>query len=134
VQEDIAKLLLRMTIGGLMLFHGIDKALHGINFIEGMLGAHDLPAFITYGVYIGEIIAPILIMIGLFTRSAALILAFNMLVAILLVHAGSIFTLGKHGEWSIETPMLYLLGGIVIALLGAGKYSIDAKIPHKHEF
>lgn len=128
--DDIGKLLLRLGIGVLILFHGVDKAINGISFIEGMLGARDLPSFVTYGVYIGEIVAPILIILGLFTRYAGMILAFDMFVAILLVHAGTIFTLGSHGEWSIETPLLYMLGAVTIALLGAGRYSIDHTIGH----
>ncbi len=130
--DDFGKLLLRVGIGVLLLFHGVDKAIHGINFIEGMIGARDLPSFVTYGVYLGEIIAPLLIIIGLFTKYAGLILAFNMFVAILLVHAGNIFTLGIHGEWSIETPLLFLIGGVAISLLGPGKYSLDKIFEEKN--
>jgi len=127
MKEDLGKLLLRLGIGFLMLFHGADKVLHGTTFIEGVLGAQGLPAFIVYGVYIGEIVAPIMIILGWQTRIAGAILAFNMLTAIVLVHAKDIFSLGGHGAWSIEVPMLYLIGGIVIALIGSGRYSLEGR-------
>ncbi len=125
MQEDIAKLILRLTIGGLMLFHGVDKALHGVSFIEGMLSAHELPAVVTYGVYIGEILAPLMLIFGILTTLGAIIIMVNMTMAILLVYSDSLFTLAEHGAWSIETPMLFLMGSLVILLLGPGKYSID---------
>ncbi len=125
MKEDIAKLLLRITIGGLMLFHGIDKALHGVSFIEGMLNAHDLPAVVTYGVYIGEIIAPLMLILGILTTLGALIVIVNMVMAILLVYSDALLSVTKHGAWSIEVPMLYLMGSLVIILLGAGRFSID---------
>ncbi len=127
MQEDIAKLILRVSVGGMMLFHGAAKVLHGTGFIEGMLTAKGLPAFMAYGVYVGEVIVPILLIIGFCTRVSAAILAFNMLVAIALVHMGDIFKLTEHGAWAVELQMFYLLSAVVIILLGAGKYSIDHK-------
>ena len=125
MREEIGKLLLRLTIGGLMLFHGIDKAIHGVSFIEGLLTEHDLPAVVTYGVYIGEIIAPLLLIFGVATTLGAITIIVNMLMAILLVYSDTIFSVTPQGAWSIEVPMLYLMGSVVILLLGPGKYSVD---------
>jgi putative oxidoreductase len=131
MKDDIAKLILRIMVGGLLLFHGIDKALHGVSFIEGMLSAHDLPAVVTYGVYIGEIVAPVMLIVGLFTSLAALIVIVNMLMAILLVHTDNLFSLTQYGAWSIEVPLFYLLTSVAIILLGPGKYSADYYIYHR---
>jgi putative oxidoreductase len=128
MKEDIAKLIARVGLGVLMLFHGIHKALHGISGIEGILSIHDLPDIVTYGVYIGEIAAPILLILGLFTPLAALAIIIDMLMAILLVYFDAIFTVTSHGAWSIEVPMLYLTGAVVIALMGPGKYSLDHRL------
>ncbi len=48
---DLGKLIIRLTLGGLMLFHGIAKLLNGVGFIEGELASHGLPTFLAYGVY-----------------------------------------------------------------------------------
>jgi len=131
MKEDIAKLILRITVGGLMLFHGIDKAIHGVSFIEGMLSAHELPAVVTYGVYIGEIIAPLMLIFGLLTTLGAIIIIVNMVMAILLVYSDSLFSVTQYGAWSIEVPMLYLMSSVVIILLGPGKYSVDYHLYEK---
>ena len=131
MKEDIAKLVLRITIGGLMLFHGIDKAIHGVSFIEGMLSAHELPAVVTYGVYIGEIVAPLMLIFGLLTTFGAIIIIVNMVMAILLVYSDALLTVTEQGAWSIEVPMLYLMGAVVIILLGAGQYSADYHLYEK---
>jgi len=132
MQEDIAKLLLRIMVGGLMLFHGIDKAIHGVNFIEGMLSAYDLPAVVTYGVYIGEIVAPLMLIFGLLTTLGAIIVIVNMVMAILLVYSDSILSVTQQGAWSIEVPMLYLMSAVVIILLGPGRYSVDYHLYEKN--
>ena len=55
MQEDLGKLVLRLTVGGLLLFHGIHKLLNGIAPIKAMVAAHHLPDAIAYGVYLGEV-------------------------------------------------------------------------------
>ena len=73
---------------------------------------------------VGEVIAPVMIIAGFYARLAGVILAFNMLVAVLLAHASDALKIGEHGEWVIELQMLYLVGGLSITLLGAGKLSL----------
>jgi len=89
-----------------------------------MVAAHGWPAFVAYGVYVGEVLAPILLILGIFTRPAALVAAVNMIVAILLAHKAQIFSLSTTGGWSLELQGLFLFGSIAIALLGAGRYSL----------
>lgn len=123
-RDDWGKLVLRITIAGLMLFHGIAKVKGGVHGIAELLETTGIPRFVVYGVYIGEIVAPLMILLGYYARPAAIVFVFNMVVAIWLVHAGDIFKLGDHGAWAIELQMLYLLGAIAIALLGAGSISL----------
>jgi putative oxidoreductase len=58
-------------LGGILIFHGIHKALYGVDEISVMLTSFGLPAFLSYGVYIGELIAPAMIRLGVLTRPAA---------------------------------------------------------------
>ncbi len=124
-QADLGKLLLRVAVAGLMLFHGLDKLLHGIGGIEGLVQSKGLPKFVAWGVIVGEVIAPLFILVGKYTRPAALVFAFNMVVAVLLAHPGDIFRTGDHGEWKIELQAFYILGALAIALLGAGRFSVS---------
>lgn len=127
MKENIGKLILRIGIGGMLLFHGVSKAMHGIGFVEGMLAAQGMPSFLAYGVYVGEIIAPLMLILGFQTRIAGMIIAFNMMVAMLLVHTKDILSVTEQGAWGIELPMLYFVGALTVALIGAGRYSMDAK-------
>ena len=121
---DLGLLILRIAIGALMLFHGIAK-LKGIGFIEGMLTQKGLPAFLAYGVYITEIIAPILIIIGYRMRLASLVYILGVLTAIFLVHASHIFTINQHGGWGIELLGLYLFGALALFFTGAGNLAVS---------
>ncbi|MEX5744340.1 DoxX family protein [Massilia sp. X63] len=122
--DDLGKLVLRVVLAVLLLFHGISKLGSGVGFIAGMLQKAGLPEVFAYGVYIGEVLAPLLILLGLFTRLAALVVAINMIVALLLVHTAEFFTLNNTGGWALELQGMYLGSAIALALLGAGRYSL----------
>jgi len=123
---DIAKLLLRVSLGVLILFHGIHKVIHGIGGVKSLVITAGLPEFLAYGVYVGELIAPIFIILGLYARVAAIILSVNMFMAIYLAY-GFAFTLSKFGGLSWETPLLYLILSVLVILLGSGKYAVNTK-------
>lgn len=126
--QDLGKFVLRITLGLLILLHGVAKITGGIGGIQGMVEGAGLPGVLAYGVYVGEVIAPILLIVGFQTRLAALIVAINMVVAIFLAHAGQIFQLSaQSGGWAIELQGMFLFTAIAVALLGAGRYSLDKK-------
>ncbi|HEV2610777.1 MAG TPA: DoxX family protein [Noviherbaspirillum sp.] len=122
--DDLGKLILRVVLAVLLLFHGVSKIFGGVGFITGMLAKAGLPAELGYLVYVGEVIAPLLILFGVWTRPAALVVAINMVVAILLVHTGELFSMTKTGGWALELQGFYLASAIAVALLGAGRYSV----------
>ncbi|MEO7072016.1 MAG: DoxX family protein [Rhodanobacter sp.] len=124
---DLGKLLLRVALGALILFHGVHKLLHGTGPVLGAVLAAGLPAWVSYGVYVGEVVAPILLLLGLWTRIAALVVAVNMLAAISLVHLGQIASLGGGGGWALELQGMYLAAALAIALLGAGRFSLGGR-------
>jgi putative oxidoreductase len=125
---DLGKLVLRWAIGGLLLFHGVSKLQHGIGGIETMVGRTGLPSVLAYGVYVGEVLAPLALLAGWWTRAAAALVAVNMTVAILLARRASIFVVQERGgAWAIELELLFLLGAVAIALLGAGRYAVDGR-------
>ena len=125
-KNDIAKLLLRITLGVLILFHGVHKMIHGVSGVEHLVIGAGLPAFVTYGVYFGELIAPIFIILGLYARVASVFLGINMLMAIYLAYGFS-FGVSKSGGLALELPLIYLVMSILVFLLGSGKYGVNSK-------
>jgi len=122
--DDMGKLVLRLSVGVLMLLHGIFKLQNGVGGIAGMLGSQGLPGFLAYGVYLGEVVGPVLVIIGLYTRIGAFLIIGNMLVALALAHSQELFSLGSMGGWALELQGMFLFGAVAIALLGAGKFSV----------
>ena len=124
--EEVGKLLLRLTVGILMLFHGIGKILDPgpIESIGSQLASGGWPASVAYGIYLGEVLAPLMIIFGVFSRIGGLLVAINMVFAILLSHTAQLLTLSKSGGWAVELQGFYLLCGMAIFLLGSGTMAV----------
>ena len=122
--DDAGKLILRLMLGILLLMHGLHKLMNGIDGINALVAANGWPQWIAYGVLVGEVLAPALIILGVVTRAAALVVAFNMVLAVYLAHAHQLLQLTKTGGWALELQGLFLFSAVVVALLGAGKYSL----------
>ena len=123
--DNIGKLILRIMLGSLMLFHGVNKVSQGIGFIKGLVVAQGVPEFLAYGVYVGEILAPILLILGFRSRIWAGVIAVNMFVVIYLTQMGAFLKLGAHGAWALELQMFYLLSALAVVFLGSGKFAIS---------
>ena len=126
--DDIGKFVLRVALGSLILMHGIAKLTGGVSFIAKSVAAVGLPSFLAYGVYLGEVVAPLLLIAGLYTRLAALVIAINMLFAVGLIHTTEMFAIGESGGWALELQGMYLVTAVAVALLGSGRFSIDARL------
>ncbi len=122
---NLGLLIMRLSVAGLMLPHGIAKLIKGVDHIKGMFKNLGLPEFFAYSVYLGEVIVPILIIIGFRTRLASIFFAITCVVAMFLAHADQIFTLGKGGGWSQELLGLFLFGSLALFFTGAGKYAVS---------
>lgn len=122
--EDVGKLVLRSVLALLILFHGISKVIGGAGFITEMVAKIGLPPALGYLVYVGEVVAPLLVLFGIWTRAGAAVIAINMIVALLLVHTQQLLQITENGGWALELQGMYLSAAIAVALLGAGRYSI----------
>ena len=122
--EDAGKLLLRVLVAGLMLFPGIHKIVHGPGHVMEDLAEHGIPVVLAYGVYIGEVIAPVLILLGIWTRLAALVYSATIVFATVLVHAADYVTLDPTGAWAAELWVFYIVTSAVVALVGPGRYAL----------
>ena len=126
-QHDLGKLVLRLALGMLVLLHGIAKLKGGVAPIEGMLQAHGLPAFLAYGAYVGEVLAPLMVIVGFHARIGGALIAINMLFAIALAHLGQLGQLNDTGGWAIELQAMYLASALAVALVGPGRFSINQR-------
>jgi len=122
--DDLGKLVLRATLAILILFHGVTKLINGVDPIMGMLTKAGLPAGLAFLVYMGEVIAPLMILFGIWARLGAVIVAINMIVAVALAHGAQLFTMSKTGGWALELQGFYFFTALAVALLGAGRYSM----------
>ena len=121
---NIGLLLLRVSLGGLFLLHGIHKLQTGVEWMKELMTSNGLPAVMVYGAFVGEVLAPILIILGIATRPAALMVVFTMIIAIYVAHGGEVFELGKHGESKIELQLLYLFGALTLVFTSSGKIGL----------
>ena len=125
--DDLGKLVLRVVLGVLILLHGISKVVAGPGFVMNTATNAGLPAAIGYLVYLGEVAAPILLILGIWSRLAALVIAGNMLFAVYLVHMKQIFTLNDQGGWTLELQGMFLFSALALLCLGAGRFSLGGR-------
>jgi len=126
-QVDLGKLVLRVTLGLLVLLHGIAKLRGGVDPIAGMLTAAGLPAFLAYGAYLGEVVGPLMLIAGFHARIGAVLVLVNMFFAIFLAHMGQLAALNEQGGWALELQGMFIGTAIAVALLGPGRYSVNDK-------
>lgn len=125
--NDTGKLVLRLTLGILILLHGIAKLTHGIEPIEGMVTGMGMPAFVAYGVYAGEVVGPLLLIIGFYARLGAALIAINMLFAIALAHTGELTSLTQTGGWALELQGMFLFTAIALMVMGPGRFGVNQR-------
>ena len=120
---DIGKLILRICLGGLIFLHGWHKVLHGIEDQTNMLAGNGIPGFFMYFAYVSEVLAPVLIVLGIFTRLSAVSIVITLIV-ILFVIPAPLLGLNEHGALALEVQYFYLLTPAALFFLGAGRYRV----------
>ena len=126
-QHDMGKLILRVALGVLILLHGIGKIRGGVAPIEQILTAHGLPSILAWGVLVGEVLGPALLIAGFYARIGAALIAIHMLIAFALVHLAQLGQLNEMGGWALELQGMFLFTAIPLALLGPGRYSVNGR-------
>lgn len=126
-EQQTGLLLLRVSIAFTMLIYGISKLTFGIDYIKDLVNQYGLPTFISYGVFIGEILAPILIIIGFRTKLAGLVFAVNCFMAIIMDRLPDVLSLNEHGGWAIGLIFIYMMFGVALFFTGAGKYALSTQ-------
>ena len=138
--DDLGKFILRVSLGVMMLLHGISKVqnyegtmswLMGSGENAGLLAQLGLPVFLAYGVFVGELVAPALLILGILPRLSSLAIMATMVVATLSHPASeggsALFSLGGFGGWAYELQGLYFFAAFTLFLLGSGRLSLWGK-------
>jgi putative oxidoreductase len=124
-RSDTGLFVLRLAVAGILLFHGIFKITHGVEWIKAPLAQLGLPGVLAYGVYVAEVAAPLFMIAGAFSRIAAMIVAADMLMAIVVVLRGRVTTINPQGGgWGIELEALLLFGAVAVAVMGSGRWAV----------
>lgn len=123
--DDAGKLILRLTLGILMLLHGIAKISSGVDGLEKMVAGAGLPSVLAYGVYVGEVLAPLLVIFGFYARFGAAIIVVNMLFAIFLAHRNDLFLLTRSGGWALELQGFFLFTALALVFMRPGRFGIN---------
>ncbi|MCC6727020.1 MAG: DoxX family protein [Saprospiraceae bacterium] len=122
---DIGKLLLRVGVGLVLFLHGLGTVESGLGGTVEMVANNGFPGWLAYGTYIGEFVAPLLVLLGKWSRPAAFIMALNMLLTVVVAHRDIAFARNDFGGWQIELNALLMLGALAVAMLGAGRFSLS---------
>ena len=123
-RTDLGLLLLRIAVAVVVIFHGFYKLKHGVAWIGGPLGRVGLPAWLAYGTFIAEVVAPVLLIVGYLARWAALVISFDMFMAVVLVLRPRLLTINQGGGgWGIELEALICLSALTIVIAGTGRFA-----------
>jgi len=124
---EFAPLVVRATVGVIMAAHGLQKLLTGPGNFGGFLAQLGVPApgLMGYVVTLVELGGGILLVVGLLSRLAALLLTVNLVVAILLVKVGVGFLSPQGGGAGAELDLALIAGFLAILFAGPGRISLD---------
>ncbi|WP_395746513.1 DoxX family protein [Prosthecobacter sp.] len=124
---DYGLLILRVALGfSMLLLHGRGKLLNFSTMAEKFGGLPGVPGNVNLGLAIfAEVFCSALLIAGLFTRFAALMLAVTMGVAFFLVHKSALVDVAASNIKSGELAMVYLIAYVTLLFTGAGKFSVD---------
>ena len=132
---SMTALVLRLTLGGVLLPHGYQKITNFNNVLFHLKHDYHVPAFLSVIVILTEFIAPLLLIAGFGTRIMALLLILLMTGAILmgnhLQHGFFMNWFGNQKGEGFEYHLLAIGIGIAIILVGSGKWSADAVLFRK---
>lgn len=123
-------LVMRAVTGAVMVIHGTVKLTQGPADFGNFLQTLDVPApmLMSWGVSIGETLAGVLLILGLFTRLTSVMLTVHLSLAIFLVNADTGFITPQQGTASgtgVEFPLLLMAVLIGLLLSGPGPLALD---------
>src|SRR6266849_660916 len=119
--QPVGLLILRLSLALIFFSHGYPKVAHSAAGMQEFFVQHGLPGYFVYIAGVVEVFGAILLVLGVFTRAAALLLAVEMGVAIWKVHSSG----GYFAVHVYEFPLALLTACFALSTVGAGSLSLD---------
>ncbi len=119
--QPLALLVLRVCLGIIFVCHGYPILVHANAGMREFFVMHGLPGYLVPVVGILEGFGGVLLVLGLFMRPVALLLAIEMGVAIWKVHSGYGYLVVREYEF----PLVVGAACFALATVGAGAVSMD---------
>ncbi len=124
LNPSLAYFILRVVLGMLFIVHGYPKLFKNFSSFAGWLDSMGFKPGKFWALIAGtiEFFGGLLLVIGLWTQVAGLLIAVQMLVAMWKAKWGKV-GLTDQGGWELD--LIYLVAGLALALTGGGIYSLD---------
>jgi putative oxidoreductase len=134
--EDLGKVILRVLVGGLIIFHGLALATGDMGVPNNLARWH-LPTQLMWIGFLAEFVGGLAMVLGAYARLGGLTVGVFMLIAIIMAHSGLMgsanhwFMVGNNpggthwDHYFLETQFFYMFGAFAVALLGAGRYGLN---------
>jgi putative oxidoreductase len=119
--QPLALLILRLVLGIIMIAHGYSKVFGGLHHHVQMVSSLGLPGWLAYFSAAAEFLGGILVVLGLFTRFAALAITIDLVVAIVKVHWHN----GLLGNGGYQFPLALAAIAFALIFLGAGPIALE---------
>jgi len=122
--QPLALLLMRLSLGCIMTVHGYHKVFGGLQHFAHMVGGMGIPAWLGYLAAFTELLGGLLLIVGFFTRPAALAICIDLAVAIWKVHLHN-GLLGSPDRPGFEFPLAAATLAFALIFFGAGPIAVD---------
>ena len=122
--QPLALFLMRLTLGCIMTVHGYHKVFGGLQHFAHMVGGMGLPVWLGYVAAFAELLGGLLLIVGFFTRPAAIVVCIDLVVAIWKVHLHN-GLMGSPDHPGFEFPLAAATLAFALIFFGAGPISID---------
>ena len=122
--QPLALLVVRLTLGAIMTVHGYHKVFGGLHQSAYVVGSMGLPSWLGYVSAFTELLGGLLILVGFFTRPAAVAICINLCVAIWKVHLHN-GLLGSPDRPGFEFPLAAATLAFALIFFGAGPIALD---------
>ncbi|MBE2984889.1 DoxX family protein [Campylobacter sp. RM9344] len=120
---NLGLLFIRLGLGICLFLHGFHKITNGIGGVKAILVKSGLSEILAYGVYFGEVLAPLMLIIGFYSRISASIIIATSLFIIYAAYPNPL-EITNYGGFKAEILYLYICMAFCIVFCGSGKYAV----------